>query len=108
METTQDIETRCMVYFQISKILTENQETKTKNIKLRQNLEEAVDKLEIIFGEKIDLENFTETLQVHQSSISMFYFVYISTICACVPVYFLYSMAKINFIFNDMPLANCV
>ncbi|XP_053375258.1 citron Rho-interacting kinase-like [Mercenaria mercenaria] len=48
---------------EISKVLTENQETKTKSIKLRQNLEEAVDKLEIIFGEKIDLENFTETLQ---------------------------------------------
>lgn len=48
---------------EISKILTENQEVKTRNIKLRQNLEEAVDKLEIIFGEKIDLENFTETLQ---------------------------------------------
>jgi copper homeostasis protein CutC len=59
-----------VVFLQISKILTENQETKTKNIKLRQNLEEAVDKLEIIFGEKIDLENFTETLQVCHSHVS--------------------------------------
>ncbi|KAL4223686.1 hypothetical protein ACF0H5_017154 [Mactra antiquata] len=48
---------------EISKVITETQEEKRKNIKLRQNLEEAVDKLEIIFGEKIDLENFTEALQ---------------------------------------------
>ncbi|WAR01902.1 CTRO-like protein, partial [Mya arenaria] len=48
---------------EISKVLTENQETKRSNLKLRQNLEEAVDKLELIFGEKIDLENFTEALQ---------------------------------------------
>jgi len=52
------------VVLQISKVLTENQDVKRRNIKLRQNLEEAVDKLEIIFGEKIDLENFTEALQV--------------------------------------------
>ncbi|XP_052223336.1 citron Rho-interacting kinase-like isoform X2 [Dreissena polymorpha] len=48
---------------EISKVLTENQEVKRSNLKLRQNLEEAVDKLELIFGEKIDLENFTEALQ---------------------------------------------
>lgn len=49
---------------QISKILTENQEVKKRNLKLKYNLEEAVSKLEVIFGQKIDLENFTEALQV--------------------------------------------
>ncbi|XP_046573007.1 citron Rho-interacting kinase-like, partial [Haliotis rubra] len=48
---------------EISKILTENQELRGNNLKLRKNLDEAMDKFELIFGEKIDLENFTEAMQ---------------------------------------------
>ncbi|XP_048252316.1 citron Rho-interacting kinase-like [Haliotis rufescens] len=48
---------------EISKILTENQELRGHNLKLRKNLDEAMDKFELIFGEKIDLENFTEAMQ---------------------------------------------
>ncbi|KAK3596286.1 hypothetical protein CHS0354_030661 [Potamilus streckersoni] len=48
---------------EISNILTENQDLRSKNLKLKQNLEEAMDKFELIFGEKVNLENFAEALQ---------------------------------------------
>ena len=49
---------------QLSSKLTEIQELKTTNIKLRKHLDQAMDKFELIFGEKVSLENFTEALQV--------------------------------------------
>lgn len=48
----------------MSSKLTEIQELKTTNIKLRKHLDQAMDKFELIFGEKVSLENFTEALQV--------------------------------------------
>ncbi|XP_050410841.1 citron rho-interacting kinase [Patella vulgata] len=48
---------------EISRVLTECQELRVKNLQLKQNLDQAVDKFELIFGQKIDLENFTEALQ---------------------------------------------
>ena len=50
--------------FQISKILTKNQEVRSENLTLKKNLDEAMNKFELIFGEKIDLENFAEAMQV--------------------------------------------
>ena len=44
--------------------MTENQELRSKNLKLKQSLDEAMDKFELIFGEKVNLENFAEALQV--------------------------------------------
>ena len=49
---------------QISTKITEIQELRSKNLKLKQSLGEAMDKFEMIFGEKVDLENFAEALQV--------------------------------------------
>lgn len=49
---------------QISSKITEIQELRSKNLKLKQSLGEAMDKFEMIFGEKVDLENFAEALQV--------------------------------------------
>ncbi|XP_041348111.1 citron Rho-interacting kinase-like isoform X2 [Gigantopelta aegis] len=48
---------------EISKILTKNQEVRSENLRLKKNLDEAMNKFELIFGEKIDLENFTEAMQ---------------------------------------------
>ncbi|KAK3084551.1 hypothetical protein FSP39_015212 [Pinctada imbricata] len=48
---------------EISCIITENQALRAKNLKLKQGLDEAMDKFELIFGEKVDLENFAEALQ---------------------------------------------
>ncbi|KAL3857416.1 hypothetical protein ACJMK2_012090 [Sinanodonta woodiana] len=48
---------------EVSNILTENQDLRSNNLKLKQNLEEAMDKFELIFGEKVNLENFAEALQ---------------------------------------------
>ena len=42
-----------------------SEEIKLSNLELRRNLNEAMDKFELIFGEKIDLENFTEAMQVY-------------------------------------------
>jgi hypothetical protein len=53
---------RC--YVQISSKITEIQDLRSKNLKLKQSLGEAMDKFEMIFGEKVDLENFAEALQV--------------------------------------------
>ncbi|XP_062613550.1 citron Rho-interacting kinase-like, partial [Saccostrea cucullata] len=39
------------------------QDLRSKNLKLKQSLGEAMDKFEMIFGEKVDLENFAEALQ---------------------------------------------
>ncbi|XP_078336278.1 citron Rho-interacting kinase-like isoform X2 [Crassostrea virginica] len=48
---------------EISTKITEIQELRSKNLKLKQSLGEAMDKFEMIFGEKVDLENFAEALQ---------------------------------------------
>ncbi|CAC5384644.1 CIT [Mytilus coruscus] len=48
---------------EISQLITENQELRKKNLKLKHGLEDAMDKFEMIFGEKVDLENFAEALQ---------------------------------------------
>nr|XP_034339330.1 citron Rho-interacting kinase-like isoform X2 [Crassostrea gigas] len=48
---------------EISSKITEIQELRSKNLKLKQSLGEAMDKFEMIFGEKVDLENFAEALQ---------------------------------------------
>ena len=56
--------------FQISQLITENQELRKKNLKIKHNLEEAMDKFEMIFGEKVDLENFAEALQVDSTSLA--------------------------------------
>lgn len=53
--------------FQISQLITENQELRKLNLKIKHNLEDAMDKFEMIFGEKVDLENFAEALQVNIS-----------------------------------------
>lgn len=57
------------VYWQISAVMTECQDLRTRNLKLRHGLDEAMDKFELIFGEKVDLENFTEALQVSLTSV---------------------------------------
>ena len=49
---------------EISAKITEIQDLKTTNLKLRKHLDQAMDKFELIFGEKVNLENFTEALQV--------------------------------------------
>ncbi|XP_071155729.1 citron rho-interacting kinase-like [Mytilus edulis] len=48
---------------EISQLITENQELRKKSLKLKHGLEDAMDKFEMIFGEKVDLENFAEALQ---------------------------------------------
>ncbi|XP_076434884.1 uncharacterized protein LOC143274829 [Babylonia areolata] len=48
---------------ELSSKMTEVQELKGTNIKLRKHLDQAMDKFELIFGEKVNLENFTEALQ---------------------------------------------
>ncbi|XP_025090318.1 citron Rho-interacting kinase-like isoform X2 [Pomacea canaliculata] len=48
---------------EISQKITENNELKSTNIKLCKHLDQAMDKFELIFGEKVNLENFTEALQ---------------------------------------------
>ncbi|XP_056008615.1 citron Rho-interacting kinase-like isoform X2 [Ostrea edulis] len=48
---------------EISSKITEIQDLRSKNLKLKQSLGEAMDKFEMIFGEKVDLENFAEALQ---------------------------------------------
>ena len=49
---------------EISAKITEIQDLKTTNLKLRKHLDQAMDKFELILGEKVNLENFTEALQV--------------------------------------------
>ena len=48
----------------MSALMTENQDLRAKNLKLKHNLDEAMDKFEMIFGDKVNLENFAEALQV--------------------------------------------
>ncbi|XP_052093573.1 LOW QUALITY PROTEIN: citron Rho-interacting kinase-like [Mytilus californianus] len=48
---------------EISQLITENQELRKRSLKLKHGLEDAMDKFEMIFGEKVDLENFAEALQ---------------------------------------------
>ncbi|KAK7479958.1 hypothetical protein BaRGS_00028785 [Batillaria attramentaria] len=48
---------------EISQKTTEMYELKTLNVKLRKHLDQAMDKFELIFGEKVSLENFNEALQ---------------------------------------------
>ncbi|XP_070205430.1 citron Rho-interacting kinase-like isoform X3 [Littorina saxatilis] len=48
---------------EISSKITEMQDLKATNLKLKKHLDQAMDKFELIFGEKVSLENFTEALQ---------------------------------------------
>ncbi|XP_069128745.1 citron Rho-interacting kinase-like [Argopecten irradians] len=58
-----DLDEKRALKEEISSIMTEVQDLRTKNLKLKHNLDEAMDKFELIFGEKVDLENFTDALQ---------------------------------------------
>ncbi|XP_060064915.1 citron Rho-interacting kinase-like [Ylistrum balloti] len=58
-----DLDEKRALKEEISTVMTECQDLRTKNLKLKHNLDEAMDKFELIFGEKVDLENFTDALQ---------------------------------------------
>ncbi|XP_059174276.1 citron Rho-interacting kinase-like isoform X6 [Physella acuta] len=48
---------------ELTQALSENCSLRKENLKLRKHLDEAMDKFEMIIGEKVSLENFTEALQ---------------------------------------------
>ena len=56
-------------------MLSDNCGLRKENLQLRRHLDEAMDKFEMIIGEKVSLENFTEALQVRRL---------IDSLCACV------------------------
>ncbi|XP_021365969.1 citron Rho-interacting kinase-like [Mizuhopecten yessoensis] len=58
-----DLDEKRALKEEISTVMTECQDLRTKNLKLKHHLDEAMDKFELIFGEKMDLEGFTDALQ---------------------------------------------
>ncbi|KAH9502428.1 hypothetical protein Btru_075657, partial [Bulinus truncatus] len=48
---------------ELTQVLSDNCTLRKENLKLKKHLDEAIDKFEMIFGEKVSLENFTEALQ---------------------------------------------
>ncbi|XP_033747318.1 citron Rho-interacting kinase-like isoform X2 [Pecten maximus] len=58
-----DLDEKRALKEEISSVMTECQDLRTKNLKLKHSLDQAMDKFELIFGEKVDLENFTDALQ---------------------------------------------
>ncbi|XP_055861655.1 citron Rho-interacting kinase-like isoform X2 [Biomphalaria glabrata] len=48
---------------ELTQALSENCSFRKENLKLKKHLDDAIDKFEMIIGEKVSLENFTEVLQ---------------------------------------------
>ncbi|CAL1534685.1 unnamed protein product, partial [Lymnaea stagnalis] len=48
---------------ELAQVLSDNCSLRKENLKLKRHLDEAMDKFEMIIGEKVNLENFTEALQ---------------------------------------------
>lgn len=53
----------CLVH-QLTQSLSDNSSLRKQTAQLNKHLQDAMDKFELISGEKVNLENFAETLQV--------------------------------------------
>ena len=70
------------------------EELKATNLKLHKHLDQAMDKFELIFGEKVSLENFNEALQVWPPdffTVDVYWIIHTCSACVVV-IYFVFPI----------------